>query len=511
MDLDNNRWKICKSRLRELLPSDCGSNWLDALLLVKITSNKVTFAGIPHELHRLDIKNNHENHIRSALVECYPEFGSFALRKFEYAVGTKIPTKAAIQEEFSFEESKNEKNSANNSSNLQGVTQKKIIPVANLPTIGPCRFSNFVICEFNQLVFKAAEQVLLNPARNFNPFFIYGGEGTGKSYLLQALAEEWLKEHSGSKVVMLNAENFLNQFIQDIRRNQMAQFRDKFRNPDILIMEDVQVLSSSPQCQQELKHTITALKESGKQVILSANNLPSRITGLNSTLASKLESGLSLDLPAPDRRSCLKILQSKAKELRIELTEEISHYLIRNLSPNICQLEGILIRLGAHSSLMGEKISLDLVKKLINNLVDKETESQQTAEKVNCHYENSEENIIRQVCTSLRLSSTDIKSGRRDQRVVKGRQFIAYLLTEDLGMSLNQIGHLLGRSHSTVHNALKNAQKSMEVDEVYRRQVFSIRKEISSFNEEQITNSFSESGKENLFSPGTISHKIGLI
>ncbi len=509
MDLDNNRWKICKSRLKELLPSECGSNWLDALLLVKITSKKVVFAGIPHELHRLDIKNNHEVHLRSALADSYPEFGAFCRKRFEYLVGSKGTSNLAIQEEFLFENLVSEEFFETDS---QGVSTNKVTnPVSVIAKYESRRFKNFVICEFNQLAFKATEQVLLNPAKSFNPFLIYGNEGTGKSYLLQALAEEWLKKYPKNKLMMLSAESFLNQFIQDIRSNQMAQFREKFRNTDILILEDVQILSSSPQCQQELKHTINTLKESGKQIILSANNLPSRIVGLHSTLANKLESGLSLDLPSPDRKSCLQILQNKAKDSQIELSDEICHYLINNLPPNICQLEGVLIRLGAHSSLMGEKISLDLAKKLIPSTEEISIEHKQFAGNLSPTLDRSEEEVIQNVCNALRLNLKDIKSGRRDQRVIKGRQYIVYILTEDFGMSLSQIGQFLGRSHSTIHNALKNAQKSMVNDEVYRRQVISIRKGIKSLDNQSAPPQTSLSSEENLFNLNDFTLKTGSI
>ena len=509
MDLDNNRWKICKSKLRELLPSGCGSNWLDALLLVKITSTKVIFAGIPHELHRLDIKNNHEAHLKSALADSYPEFGAFGRKKFEYLVGSKGISKLAVQEEFLFETQ--ESKSFQEIDPLELTTHKVANPVYLTTNCESRPFKNFVICEFNQLAFKAAEQILVNPAKSFNPFLIYGNEGTGKTYLLQALAEEWLKEHPDTKLIMLNAENFLNQFIQDIRKNQMGQFREKFRNTDILILEDVQVLSSSPQCQQELKHTISSLKESGKQVILSANNLPSRISGINSTLANKLESGLSLDLPSPDRKSCLQILQSKAKDSRIELSDEICQYLVDNLPPNICQLEGVLIRLGAHSSLMGEQISLDLAKKLIPNAKELRDELAQFVETPHSSLNRSEEDVIQHVCNALRLSLQDIKSGRRDQRVIKGRQYIVYILTEDFGMSLSQIGQFLGRSHSTIHNALKKAQKSMAIDDVYRRQVIAIRKGINSGSNEGLTRQAPQTSEETLFNFNDLNLKTGSI
>ena len=509
MDLDNNRWKICKSRLRESLPSGCGLNWLDALLLVKITSTKVVFAGIPHELHRLDIKNNHETHLRSALADSYPEFGAFCRKKFEYLVGSKGTSNLAIQEEFLFENEESEHFEVLDSSEL--VTNNEDNRVSVIENYESRLFKGFVICEHNQLAFKAAEQILINPAKNFNPFLVYGIEGTGKSYLLQALAEEWLKEHPDSRLMMLSAENFLNQFIQDIRSNQMVQFREKFRNTDILILEDVQVLSSSPQCQQELKHTISSLKESGKQVILSSNNLPSRISGLNSTLANKLESGLSLDLPSPDRKSCLKILQSKAKDSRIELSDEICHYLISNLPPNICQLERVLIRLGAHSSLMGEEISLELAKKLVTGALEVSIEHQQSPGNLTPTFDRSEDDVIQHVSNALRLSLKDIKSGRRDRRVIKGRQYIVYILTEDFGMSLSQIGQFLGRSHSTIHNALKNAQKSMEIDEVYKRQVIAIRKGINSSNNQAVTLQTSQSSKDNLFNLNDLNLKTGSI
>ena len=509
MDLDNNRWKICKYKLRELLPSGCGSNWLDALLLVKITSTKVVFAGIPHELHRLDIKNNHEALLRSALADSYPEFGEFCRKKFEYLVGSKGIPKLAVQEEFLFESQ--DSKSVQEIDPVELVTHKVANPDNFTTNCESRRFKDFVICEFNLLAFKAAEQILINPAKSFNPFLIYGNEGIGKSYLLHAFAKEWLKEYPDSKLIMLNAENFLNEFIQDIRKNQMGQFREKFRNTDILILEDVQVLSSSPQCQQELKHTLSSLKDSGKQVILSANNLPSRISGINSTLANKLESGLALDLPSPDRKSCIQILQSKAKESRIELSDEICQYLVDNLPPNICQLEGSLIRLGAHSSLMGEQISLDLAKKLIPNAKELRNELQQSCGNPQSSLNRSEEDVIQHVCDALRLGLKDIKSGRRDQRVIKGRQYIVYILTEDFGMSLSQIGQFLGRSHSTIHNALKKAQKSVVIDDVYRRQVIAIRKGINLGNHEGLTRQTSPTSEDALFNLNNLNLKTGSI
>ena len=170
-----------------------------------------------------------------------------------------------------------------------------------------------------------------------------------------------------------------------------------------------------------------------------------------------------------------------------------------------------MIRLGAHSSLMGEQISLDLAKKLIPNAKELRDELPQFGETPHSSLNRSEEDVIQHVCNALRLSLQDIKSGRRDQRVIKGRQYIVYILTEDFGMSLSQIGQFLGRSHSTIHNALKKAQKSMAIDDVYRRQVIAIRKGINSGSNEGLTRQAPQTSEETLFNFNDLNLKTGSI
>ena len=480
MDLDNNRWTFCKNRLRELLPSGCGLHWLEALLLVKITSSKVVFAGIPHELYRLDIKNHYEDELRAVLEEGFPEHGPFQRKRFEYRLGQSSPRQPPVQEEFFFDKE------AETSPPLpaHSAPPKVSSPPARLPVKLPTSgFSQLVVGNHNRLACRAIEQILEEPGQRFNPFLIYGPEGTGKSYLFQAFSEEWKNRHSDTRLISINAEGFLNEFIRDVRSHQMARFRERYRSADLLILEDLQVLSSSPQCQQELKHTLATLRQENKQVLLSANALPSKIAGLQSSLSVKLEAGLALDLMPPDRQTCLRILLHRAERSNIPLPETVAQYLAHTLPPNISQLEAALIRLGAHASLLGETITLDLVRKLIPEQGMPSLESTSSQSISSSGTLDQEEWIMERVCQVLRLDSTELRSGRRDKRVVKARQFITYLLTEECGQSLNQIGQILGRSHSTIHNALRNAQNNVESDELFRKQIQFIQRELQSRSE----------------------------
>ncbi len=319
-------------------------------------------------------------------------------------------------------------------------------------------FANFVVGKPNELAHAAARRVAENSAVTFNPLFLYGGVGLGKTHLMHAIAWEIKKTQISSRVLYLSAEQFMYRFVQALRFKDMHGFKELFRSVDVLMVDDVQFIAGKESTQDEFFHTFNALIDNGKQIVISADRAPGEIDGLEERIKSRLAWGLVVDLHPTDYELRLGILQSKAEaQLKIHSGIEIHHgileFLAHRISSNVRVLEGALIRLFAFSSLVGRKIDIDMAQECLADIL------RVSQRKVTI------EEIIRKVADHYNLRMTDLISARRARAIARPRQVAMFLSKMLTSKSLPEIGRRFGgRDHTTVIHAVKKIEELRQID-----------------------------------------------
>ena len=314
-------------------------------------------------------------------------------------------------------------------------------------------FNRFVVGSCNQFAHAASIAVAKQPAKNYNPLFIYGGSGLGKTHLLNAIGLLATATHPSLNIMYVSAEEFMNEMINSIRYDRMPKFREKYRNISCLLIDDIHFLAGKDRTQEEFFHTFNTLHDSGKQIVVTSDKFPKDIPNLESRLRSRFEWGLIADIQPPEIETKIAIIEKKIQENKIDLPSNVIHYIASHVESNIRELEGFLVRIGAYSSLTGREIDLDLVKEVLSSLV-----------KHNKKGEVSIEEIIKVIAGKLNIKISDIKAHNKNKNIVFARQIAMYLSRKLTNYSFPDIGQKIGgRDHSTViyaNNKILNSIKS---------------------------------------------------
>jgi chromosomal replication initiator protein len=327
-------------------------------------------------------------------------------------------------------------------------------------------FGSFVVGSCNQFAHAASLAVAESPARAYNPLFLYGGVGLGKTHLLNAIGNFTVEKRPGTRIAYLSSEQFTNEVINSIRYDKMLEFRNKYRSVDILLMDDIQFIAGKERTQEEFFHTFNALYEAHKQIVLSSDRFPKEIPTIEERLRSRFEWGLIADLQVPDLETRIAILRKKAETEGIDLPDAVAHLLAENIRGNVRELEGALIRVGAFSSLTGQAITLDLAKKILRDSV--QVKKIITAEE-----------IQRVVAERYHLKQAEMKSKKRTKTIVQPRQLSMYLCRELTPLSFPEIGrHFGGKDHTTVIHSCRQIEKRMEENGEFKQLVESILRQL---------------------------------
>jgi len=321
-------------------------------------------------------------------------------------------------------------------------------------------FDNFVVGNSNRLAHAAAMAVAENPARAYNPLFIYGGVGLGKTHLLQAIGAHC--ESAGLQVLYAPAETFTNELVNAIRTRTTDAFRNKYRTLDVFLVDDVQFIAAKDGTQEELFHTFNRLYESSRQIVLSSDRPPKAISPLEERLRSRFEWGLIADIQPPDFETRIAILRLKAETLPLTPSPSVIETIAHKVTSNIRELEGALTRVVAYASTLGLPLTQDIVSQTLGDILERPqnlTVSQ----------------ILRTVAGYFSLDVASITGQSRSKRIALARQIVMYLAREETRSSLAQIGRDLSRDHSTVLHGHNKIEAEIETNDQLRRQVFSIR------------------------------------
>ncbi|MGL5576924.1 MAG: chromosomal replication initiator protein DnaA [Sarcina sp.] len=317
-------------------------------------------------------------------------------------------------------------------------------------------FNSFVIGNSNRFAHAASLAVAESPAKAYNPLFIYGGVGLGKTHLMHAIGHYILKENPKAQVMYVSSEKFTNELINAIKDDKNEEFRNKYRNIDVLLIDDIQFIAGKERTQEEFFHTFNALHEANKQIILSSDRPPKEIPTLEDRLRSRFEWGLIADIQAPDFETRMAILKKKADSEHLNVSNDVMVYVATKIKSNIRELEGALIRILAYASLTNREISVELAAEALKDIIANKGTADITVD-----------TIQEAVANYFNLRVDDLKSQRRTRAISYPRQIAMYLSRKLTDMSLPKIGEEFGgRDHTTVIHAYEKISESYKTDEV---------------------------------------------
>jgi len=332
-------------------------------------------------------------------------------------------------------------------------------------------FENFVVGKSNNYAYAAAKSVAENPGKSYNPLFIYGKSGLGKTHLLKAIENEMRKRNPQANIIYTTCENFTNDLVYHIRTKNTYEFHNKYRNADALLVDDIQFIAGKESFEEEFFHTFNALTEYGKQIVLTSDSPPNELQILQDRLKQRFEWGLMADIQPPDFETRVAIIMNKADQYSVRLSNEVVEFLASELKNNVRQLESAIKKLKAICSLTNSEPTLETAKEAIKEL----TNYSQPIAVINSK-------IIDNVSNTFGISSENIMSDKRDKPIKDARQTAMYIMREITGVTLEDIGtYFGGKSHSTVKHSITNVTTRMEKDIQYKKLIENIIKNVQDF------------------------------
>jgi chromosomal replication initiator protein len=331
-------------------------------------------------------------------------------------------------------------------------------------------FDNFVVGECNRLAVAAARAVAEDPGENYNPLFIYGGSGLGKTHIMHAIGNYIRKHNRYLKVLYVSSEKFLNEFVASIRTGSV-DFREKYRSVDVLMIDDIQFIKGKDRTQEELFHTFNDLYQSKKQIILTSDRPPKEIPDIEDRLRTRFEWGLIADVQPPELETRIAILQKKADQEKYSVEDEVINFIAENCDTNIREMEGMLSKVCFYASLLGkEKTTMDEVKEALKDHVSTNKQSLTADRIIDC------------VCKYYNISKEDLVGKKKNKEIVEPRQMCVYLINEMLNIPLTAIGALFGgRDHTTIMHARDKINSQVKVNPHIKTLVNDIKSQLLKF------------------------------
>jgi len=421
-------WEKLSAALKPQVSADTFKRWFSAVELTKATEDELTFV-VPNNIYQFWIESNHMAALQSAITD---------------AVGAprtvRFLTSAESDGDDDFTAPEVRKTDGSGHSRTVGL---------GLSLNPRNTFESFVVGPNNQIAHAACLAVAQAPARTYNPLFIYGGVGLGKTHLMQAIGQYLWAKKKTSKVMYLSSELFINEFIDAIQHNTLVKFRKRYRQADLLLIDDIQFLAGKERSQEEFFHTFNTLFDGHKQIVLSSDRPASEIANLEHRLVSRFEWGLTAELQPPDIETRLAILRKKARALQIKLHDDVYQFLATRIRSNVRRLEGALMRVASFASLSGKELTQETIEQMVTI-----------------------EQIQRKVAEHFDVRLADMTSKRRPASIAFPRQVAMYLARELTKASLNEIGDAFGgRDHGTVLHACKLVKKRMNEQDNIRQTI----------------------------------------
>jgi chromosomal replication initiator protein len=427
-----NIWELIKSKVAPQVSTEAFQNWLGRTALREMEGRTI-WVSVPSEPAKRYIEQEYSGLIRSAI-----EALGLAVENIVYEVAAVAPVAASEQR--------------------STVSGGEVVFQRGVTHLNPkFTFDSFVVGSCNQFAHAAAKAVATIPAQRYNPLFIYGGVGMGKTHLMHAIGRSLMDNHASMRIVYTSSERFMNEMITSIRLQKMPLFHEHYRSADVLLVDDIQILGRKEGTQDEFFYTFNELYESQKQIVISSDSPPKEIPGLVDRLRSRFEWGLLVDIQPPDLETKMAILDKKAEAEGVELPEDVRVFIATRTKSNVRELEGALVKLIAYASMTGEKITLSMTQQALKHLVH-------TSER-----KVTVEAIIRAVAARHNLQPAQLKQKSNRREIARPRQIAMYLSRELTQASLPEIGRAFGGKHHTtvlhsVHRIDELRQKDPEMN-----------------------------------------------
>ncbi len=438
----NQLWQQLSLALKPQVSPDTFKRWFSAVELVQASDVALTFS-VPNNIYQFWIESNHIAALQSAITSVLG-----APREVKFCPPSGKPSELGNNAAVTVESEPEPPRETKAPSCALGLNPRN-------------NFETFVVGPNNEIAHAASLAVAQSPARTYNPLFIYGGVGLGKTHLMQAIGQYVFAKKKNSKVMYLSSELFINEFIDAIQHNNLVKFRKRYRQADLLLIDDIQFLGGKERSQEEFFHTFNTLFDGHKQIVLSSDRPASEIANLEHRLVSRFEWGLTAELQPPDVETRMAILRKKARTLQIRLEDQVFEFLANRIRSNVRRLEGALMRVASFASLSGKQLTQEVIEHLLKDILQEEARNLVTIEQ-----------IQRRVAEHFDVRLADMTSKRRPANIAFPRQVAMYLARELTKASLNEIGEAFGgRDHGTVLHACKTVKKRMAEQDSVRQTI----------------------------------------
>ncbi|MEI6051285.1 MAG: chromosomal replication initiator protein DnaA [Opitutaceae bacterium] len=457
--LTPNLWDTVKADFKSLFPEDVFHMWFEPVVSLESTEDVITL-GVPNEFASIWIHDNYLDLITQRLRLAAGRLVTVKLTT------TGAPSGPADQQRAADTAVARSRATAGSSRKSTRYDERGPAPGSLNPRN---TFENFVVGSNNQMAHAAALAVAQAPAQAYNPLFLYGDTGLGKTHLMHAIGHAILRRNPEARVAYLSTEKFTNEFIQALQENSLTKFRQRYRHADVLLLDDVQFLANKERIQEEFFHTFNDLFESGKQIVLSSDRRASEIQKLEARLVSRFEWGLPADIQSPDVETRIAILRTKAAALKCDLPAPIINFIAQNITKNIRRLEGALIKVASYTALTHKPIDLATAERLLHDVLMEQAQTLLTIE-----------TIQKRVADHYQIRHSDMTSKRRPNNIAIPRQIAMYITRTLTKHSLQEIGDAFGgRDHGTVIHACKAVDNMMEQDATTRSSVEFLKSQLS--------------------------------
>ncbi len=438
MNSYNELWETVLSFCRENMNSIAFNMWIDPLKLIKIEAERVIVSAPAFKIDLIMTK-----------------YKSFIEDAFYNVMGFNVELEIIPEENISKE---------NTTKETEDSSKKEFSNIES-PKF---TFNNFVVGPSNKFAYTASLRVSENPGSVFNPLFIYGNSGLGKTHLLNAIIEKLKSNNPDATIVYTTSENLTNELFLALQTKTTYDFHNKYRTCDALLVDDIQFIAGKNQTEEEVFHTFDTLIKAGKQIVLTSDKPPSAIPKIEDRLKTRFESGLLCDIQPPDYETRVAIIKDKANYLNFHLPDDVCFFVAENIKGNIRQMESSVKNIFAYCTFNNVSATVEIAKDVLKDILI-------TSQPVGVVVEN----ILEKVSFTFGVTPEQIKSERRDANINTARQAAMYIIREITGLSQDEVGKIFGRNHSTVNSALKNVQQRMSSDSKYKNLINEIIKNIN--------------------------------